>query len=116
MNQTSQIDDVEGQLPDEFRLIRAIIDAVPEPIFCKDRDWRFLLINRASCEIFEASADAFIGMTVFDIPGLRENAHLYHADDMRVVNTGKPVVNREEPFDRPDGKRGCFLTDRKSVV
>src|SRR5207302_11069071 len=33
-------------------------------------------------------------------------------DDMHVIRTGKPVINREEPFQRPDGTSGWFLTSK----
>ena len=103
---------LEGQLPDGFSLFRAIIDAVSDPIFCKDSEGRFLLTNRASNEMFETSGDEFIGKTVFDVPGLREHAHIYHADDMQVIRTGEPVIDREEPFERPDGRKGWYITSK----
>ena len=112
MQPSPNIGGLEGQLPDGFSLLRAIIDAVPDPIFCKDSEGRFLLTNRASNEMFETSGDEFVGKTVFDVPGLREHAHLYHADDMQVIRTGEPVIDREEPFELPDGRKGWYLTSK----
>src|SRR5260221_3146510 len=99
-------------LSDERFLLRKLIDAVPDPIFCKDREGRYLLHNLADRTMFAQQSTAHIGKTVFDLPGLREHAAKYHADDMLVVRTGKPVINREEPFQRPDGTSGWFLTSK----
>lgn len=101
------------QLRDERFLLRKLIDAVPDPIFCKDRDGRYLLRNEADVRMFAGAAgDDGLGKTVHELPGLKENAALYHADDMAVVNTGRAVINREEPFERPGGEGGWFLTSK----
>ena len=101
------------RLRDERFLLRKLIDAVPDPIFCKDREGRYLLRNEADVKMFESTAgDDGLGKTVHEMPGLKKNADLYHTDDMAVVQTGKAVINREEPFQQPDGKSGWFLTSK----
>jgi PAS domain S-box-containing protein len=99
-------------ISDERFLLRALIDAVPDPIFCKDREGRYLLHNRADQTMFGTSGASHLGKTVFDIPGLNANAAAYHADDMRVIRTGKPLINCEERFEFPDGRPGWFLTSK----
>ncbi len=101
-----------ASLTDERFLLRALIDAVPDPIFCKDREGRYLVSNLADQHAFASRGDEHIGKTVFEIPGLDKFAAQYHADDMRVIRTGTPVINREEPFERPDGTPGWFLTSK----
>ena len=102
----------ESLLSDEHSLLRALIDAVPDAMFCKDRQGRYLLQNEAHRVLFATSKDEALGQTVFDFPGMQSHAALYHADDMAVVQTGQPVVNREEPFEQPDGVRGWLLTSK----
>ncbi len=102
----------DSPLGDERYLLRSLIDAVPDPIFCKDREGRYLLRNRADEKMFGRSGIEALGTTVFDFPGLSEHAAAYHADDMQVVRTGQPIINREEPFVRPDGTSGTFLTSK----
>ena len=98
---------------EERYLLRKLIDAVPDPIFCKDREGRYLLRNEADIKMFDSVAEEeSIGKTVFQLPGLRAHAESYYADDMMVVQTGRAVVNREEPFERPNGEKGWFLTSK----
>ena len=99
-------------LNDERVLLRALIDAVPDPIFCKDKKGRYLLHNRADQMMFGVPGGEHLGKTVFDLPGLKKHAAAYHEDDMRVIRTGQPLINREEPFERPDGTPGWFLTSK----
>jgi PAS domain S-box-containing protein len=104
---------IARQLRDERFLLRKLIDAVPDPIFCKDREGRYLLRNAADLKMFDSVLDGqTLGKTVFELPGLRTNAEAYDADDMAVVHTGRAVINREEPFERPNGERGWFLTSK----
>ena len=101
------------QLRDERFLLRKLIDAVPDPIFCKDREGRYLLRNAADLKMFDSTPDGqTLGKTVFELPGLRAHAEGYFADDMAVIKTGKAVVNREEPFEKPSGEQGWFLTSK----
>ncbi|EDY20690.1 PAS/PAC sensor hybrid histidine kinase [Chthoniobacter flavus Ellin428] len=104
---------VNQQLRDERFLLRKLIDAVPDPIFCKDREGRYLLRNAADLKMFEVpNQGPAIGHDVFELPGLKAHADIYYADDMEVVKTGKAVINREEPFETPMGERGWFLTSK----
>ena len=100
---------------DESSLLRTFIDAVPDPIFCKDREYRFVLTNRANALMFGYEPGEEVGKTVFDIPGLSQNAAAYQADDEQVIKTGKAVINHEEPYTRPDGKKGWFLTSKYPI-
>jgi len=102
----------EPLLTDERFLLRTLIDAVPDPIFCKDCTGRYLLHNEANRRMFGAAYEDCIGRTVFDFPGLKAHAALYHADDMAVVQTGQPVINREEPFETLTGEKGWFITSK----
>lgn len=93
----------EGRLGLEVNVLRALIDAVPDPIFCKDVERRFLIVNRSRWESMGLTEADFLGKTVFDVPGLSKNAAVYDEEDRRLIATGTPSVNHEEPFVRPDG-------------
>ncbi len=101
----------EWKLFEERLLLRALIDAVPDLIFCKDKEARYLLRNSADQRI-GGNKDDYIGLTVFDVPGMAPHAGQSYADDMRVITTGEPLINREEPFTSPSGMIGWFLTSK----
>ena len=105
----------EAPLTGERFLIRTLIDAVPDPIFCKDREGRYLLHNAADRTMFGHTDETCIGKSVLELPGSEEIAALYHADDMAVIRTGEPILNREEPFEALGGRKGWFLTSKFPV-
>ena len=97
---------------EDRRLFRALIDAIPDPIFVKDCAGRYVLINTADQRMFHAADGEVVGKTVFDFPALRENAVQYFADDMAVLKTGEAVIDREEPITFSNGRKGWLLTSK----
>jgi two-component system cell cycle sensor histidine kinase/response regulator CckA len=102
----------EGTLIQEKLLLRTLIDALDDLIFFKDGARRFLLVNAAVKRLWNLAVDEAIGKTDADIPALRKYAELYATDDERVLKTGVPIINREEPFDDINGEQGWFLTSK----
>jgi PAS domain S-box-containing protein len=102
----------EAELEKERTLLRTIIDAIPDSIYVKDATGHYILQNRANLDRhgLKKASDG-LGKTVFDLT-TREIAEQYSRDDWEIFNTGKPLVNREEPFITPQGAKGVFLTTK----
>ena len=80
----------------ERALLRAVVDAIPERIYVRDRQGRFLLQNSTYLNDHGYSnVDTFAGKTVFDIFP-REIAERVHAVDEMVMSSGEPSLNREQ--------------------
>ncbi len=93
-------------------LLRTLIDTLPDRIFVKDRQSRFLLNNAAHLQALGAkSQQEAIGKTDFDFKPA-EFAARYHADDRQVMDSGRPLVNFEEPMRRPSGETGTLLVSK----
>jgi diguanylate cyclase (GGDEF)-like protein/PAS domain S-box-containing protein len=92
----------------ERALLRAVVDAIPERIYVKDREGRFLLQNATNLKIRGiTNHDEIVGKTVFDIFP-REMAERMDAEDRAVMESGAPLLNREGQtfFSGPDGRAG----------
>jgi two-component system cell cycle sensor histidine kinase/response regulator CckA len=61
-------------------LLNTLLDAIPIPVFYKDKDGRYLGFNRAFETFFGAIREQMVGKTVFEIHPL-ELARVYHAKD-----------------------------------
>ena len=95
---------IEDLLADERNLLRSLIDTIPEHIFIKDLRGRYVLDNVAHRNFLKvADLDEVAGKSVFYFFP-QELAALYHADDQSIVNTGRPILNREEPAVTVEGK------------
>jgi PAS domain S-box-containing protein len=100
------------RVAEERRLLRTLIDAIPDYLFLKDHEARYLYRNRSSRDGWGFSEEHFLGRTSLEVPILPEIAARYYADDMRVIQSGEPIINREEPFALLNGKSGWFLTSK----
>jgi PAS domain S-box-containing protein len=95
----------------EHSLLRILVDNVPDLIYAKDTEGRKLLANMADARFMGLrNPDEAIGKTDFDFYP-HEQAAQFHADDMRVIQSGKPVINREEAFS-VDGESHWLLTTK----
>lgn len=87
-------------------MLQLVIDAVPQSVFWKDVDGRYLGCNR----IFASHTGLddptqVVGRTDFDLPWPREEAEAYRADDAEVIRTNEPKLRLVEPIQRSDGTR-----------
>ncbi len=93
----------EEALDRERRLLRTVIDNVPDQIFARDADCRFILSNRSDAQTMGvADPESLLGKTDYDFCP-PELAARYQADNRQVMATGQPLINREEPLSALDG-------------
>ena len=93
--------------------LQQIIDAVPNPIFVKDRQHRWVILNRALTELLGYPQEQLLGSSDFDLFP-REQAEVFWAKDDEVFATGRPNEN-EEAFTDYAGRLHTMLT-RKCLV
>ena len=86
----------EEQLEQERNLLRSLIDNLPDYIYVKDTDGRYLLDNIAHRRFLGVDSEKdVVGRDVGDFFA-PELAVRFAADDLRVIKTGEALVNREE--------------------
>ena len=87
----------EREAEDSRRMLRAVIDVIPDRIYVLDRDARFLMRNQAGIsDTHLTNPDDIVGLTEFDIAP-REYAEMSQADNLQVMESGEPILNKEEP-------------------
>jgi diguanylate cyclase (GGDEF)-like protein/PAS domain S-box-containing protein len=91
-------------LDEERKMLRALIDHIPDFMYVKDRQSRFVVANVHTARAMGANCvEELIGRTDFDFFP-RELATAYHEDEQTVMRSGQPLYNREEKV--VDGKGG----------
>src|SRR5438034_1389754 len=87
----------EEALAHERNLLRTLIDHIPDYIYVKDAEGRFLLANTALARRMGAArAEELLGRTDFDFYS-EDLAGAYYQDEQALMRSGQPLINREEP-------------------
>ncbi len=103
---------VEEALTHERNLLRTMIDLLPDQIFVKDRQSRFLLANRNTTEVMgAASPDELLGKTDFDYYA-SHIAQPFYDDEQQVIRSEQPMINKTEWNVNPQGVERWFLTSK----
>ncbi len=102
----------EEALEEKHRLLRTLIDNLPDYIFVKDTQGRFLLTNQAHAEVLGAATPEDVsGRTDTDFfPP--EMARHFQETEKRVIETGKPLLGHEEPYTDREGKQRWVSTSK----
>ena len=77
----------EQALRESEHFLDTLLNAIPVPVFYKDREGRYLGFNQAYETFFGATRDQLIGKSVFDISP-PELANIYHAKDTDLFESG----------------------------
>ena len=98
-------------------MLQALMDMLSDPVYFKDRNSRFILINRALARgVYSISSpEKAIGRTDFDFFPL-EQARLFFQDEQKILATGEPLMQHEERETLPDGREVWFLTSKYPLI
>jgi len=84
-------------------LLQSLLENLPDIVYFKDLESRFILINHAAAKFFKlASPLDAIGKTDFEIFA-KEHARQAFEDEQEIIRTGNPIVGKEEKETWPDG-------------
>ena len=93
-------------------LLRNLLHNIPDHIYFKDQDSRFILVNPAMARMMELrKPEDAIGKTDFDI-FTQEHAEAALADEKEILRTGQPIVGKVEKETWPDGSVSWVTTTK----
>ena len=82
---------LENKLRDVNTHLDAAINTVDSPIFIKDKDYRFVYVNNAFCDLFKIKQSEVIGFTLSEkIPS--DEFKSFISTEQKVLETGEEVV------------------------
>lgn len=104
--------ETERTMANERLLLQTLINNVPDSIYCKDLSCRKTLANKMDILYMGGlTEEDVIGKSDFDIYP-REVAEKFYADDRSILDTGKPVINREEIIYDEKGNKKWLLSSK----
>lgn len=102
----TELKQAEEELHRERNLLRTLIDNLPDYIYAKDTESRFVVNNLAHARVLGAATpDEVIGKTDLDLFP-RELAEHYYADEQAILRAGQAILEKEEIIeDQTTGNR-----------
>jgi PAS domain S-box-containing protein len=92
----------QEKLSYEHSLFQALLDNVPDSIYFKDENNRFILVNKAKAEHSTLSPEDMIGKTDYDfLP--EHQARKAFENDNNIMKTGQPIIDEVEKLTGKDG-------------
>jgi two-component system sensor histidine kinase/response regulator len=92
----------EEKLARNLELLQILMDNIPDLVYFKDIQNRFVLVNKAKAEYWNVRPEAMIGKTDFDfLPA--DQAQKAFDDDNQILQTGKSIINCIEKITDTDG-------------
>jgi len=84
-------------------LLQNLMDNIPDSIYFKDENNRFVMVSKIKAEHMGSTLKGIIGKTDFDFYP-KKQAENMAADDKRVMETGRSIVDKVERLIRPGGE------------
>lgn len=91
-----------------------ILNTIGDPVFVKDQEHRFVLLNDAFCDFIGISRDKLLGNTDYDFFP-KEEADVFYEKDNKVLETGKQDTNQEK-FSDKNGRKHVIITRKTRYV
>lgn len=93
---------IEAALAQEQYLMRMLMDNVPDHVYFKDAQSRFIAVSRSLAQRHGLEPMALKGKSDFDV-FTKEHAQSAYEDEQRIIRTGEPILNQEEKETWADG-------------
>jgi rsbT co-antagonist protein RsbR len=102
----------EEELAGERNLLRTLIDNMPDAIYVKDAQSRFVVANQGIAEVMgTGTPEGLLGKTDFDFYP-QALATKFYADERRIIESGQPLIDLVEPVLNSGGRQRWFSTTK----
>ena len=108
----TKLKQTESELAYERDLLRTLLDNLPDCIYFKDRQSRFIKISQSLVQRFGLmNTEEAVGKTDFDF-FLVEHARQAYEDEQQIIQTGLPLIGKPEKETWADGHVTWVLTTK----
>ncbi len=105
---------IETALKDSETLYASLVENLPVNVIRKDKQGRFVFVNRAFCNLLQLPAEQILGKTDYDFYP-REMADKFRADDVGVMETGELREDVEANEEQSNGQLRYFQVIKTPV-
>ena len=91
-----------SNLPDENHFLHNLLDNIPDMVYFKDKNNKFVLVNKAHSEALNLNPKQIVGKSDLDFFP-EELAKTFFEDDNNVMQSGIPIIGKITKAKREDG-------------
>jgi len=103
---------ITSKLTSEQTLFLALLENIPDSIYFKDLNSRFIKVNKACAKKHGLlNPELMIGKTDADSFGSEHTVDAL-TDEQQIIKTGNPIISKEEREDWPDGRTTWVSTTK----
>jgi len=108
----SELTEANRSLANTQMLVEAMLNNIPDRIYFKDAQSRFVKISKALADrLGIANPNDAVGKTDFDFHA-PEKAREFFEDEQRIIKTGEPLINKIEKKTLPTGETAWTSTTK----
>lgn len=100
------------ELDENSKMLKNIIDLVPFPVFVKDHERKYIIVNKAQAKLFDRNSEDFIGKTDNELLSDNVEADLVKESDERILVLNEVVNLPEQQITFPDGHKRLLQTTK----
>ena len=101
----------EELIASERNVLRALVDNIPDIVYVKDTESRFVITNRTLANILDTTVENLIGKTDLELFS-HDLASEFFVDEKLLIKTGKPIIDKEETIYDPKGNAVILQTTK----
>jgi PAS domain S-box-containing protein len=106
----TQIKESEGERNRSEQNLQLIMDLIPQGIFIKDLQGRYVFVNESFASLYGVSAGEFLSEDSYQQMELEQERNLFLQQDRQVIQSGETLVIPEAIFTGIDGSVRYFYT------
>jgi diguanylate cyclase (GGDEF)-like protein/PAS domain S-box-containing protein len=99
----------------ENNLLQAFLEHIPDGVYFKDRESRFVRVSRSLADRFGLTPAEVLNKTDFDVFS-SEHAEQAFADEQEIIRSGRPILEKEEKETWRQGGENWVLTTKLPLL
>lgn len=111
-----QLKEQQALLAQEKAFLDSLLNNLPESIYFKDRQSRFLRFSKSMLKLFKLNTpEELLGKTDFDMFD-EEHARPAYEDEQEIIRTGQAIIDKVEKEVLPDGRINYVNTTKMPLL
>lgn len=106
----TEMKEAQGLLAQSEANLRLIIDLLPQSVFVKDFNGKYLFVNKSFAALYGLMPEELIHKSTMERITVPEEGLHFLEQDREVIRTGKKKIFTEEEFTNPNGEKKTFYT------